>query len=272
MRERTHMSVVRIPTNFNIELDFVSPSFHRRLAAWLLDMVILLIYLFIAGRLMRSGAISGSDTDWVNRWAVSLLLMLPMFTYHFICEITMNGQSFGKKLMSMKVISETGGRPSISQFVIRWLIRTSDYALLIMVIMVPYAAAYGASIFWAFAGALALLAADIILVNSRKQQRLGDILAHTLLIDTRQKENITDTVFLEVSESYVPSFPQVMQLSDRDINALKSILDVARKRGDYNMAETASQKIKNHLRIDTTLSPFDFLEVLLKDYNYLSVN
>ena len=265
------MSVVRIPTNFNIDLDFVSPPFHRRLAAWLLDMVILLVYLFIAGQVMRSTS-TGSSEDWVNRWAISLMLMLPMFTYHVICEITMNGQSFGKKLMSMKVISETGGRPSISQFVIRWLIRTSDYALLIMVIMVPYAAAYGASIFWAFAGALALLAADIILVNSRKQQRLGDILAHTLLIDTRQKENIGDTVFLEVSESYVPSFPQVMQLSDRDINALKSILDMARKRGDYNMAETASQKIRNHLRIDTTLSPFDFLEVLLKDYNYLSAN
>jgi len=263
------MSVVRIPTNFNIELDFVSPPFHRRLFAWLLDMAILLIYLLLAGRFMDAYWSSGAS---VNRWAMSLLLVLPMFIYHIVCELTMNGQSFGKKLMSIKVISETGGRPSISQFVIRWLIRTADYTLLIMVIMVPYAAVFGTSIFWAFAGSLCLLATDIILVNSRKQQRLGDILAHTLLIDTRHKEAITDTVFLEVSENYVPSFPQVMQLSDRDINALKGILDVARKRGDHNMAETASQKIKNHLRIDTTLPPFDFLEVLLKDYNFLSAN
>jgi hypothetical protein len=63
-----------------------------------------------------------------------------------------------------------------------------------------------------------------------------------------------------------------MQLSDRDINSLKGILDTAKKRGDYNLAEMASNKIRNHLNIQTPLSPFDFLEVLLKDYNYLSAN
>jgi hypothetical protein len=72
-----------------------------------------------------------------------------------------------------------------------------------------------------------------------------------------------------VENTYVPSFPQVMQLSDRDINALKGILDSAKKRHDYNLAEMASNKIKTHLKIETPLSPFDFLEVLLKDYNYL---
>ena len=120
--------------------------------------------------------------------------------------------------------------------------------------------------------AMGLLITDVILANTRKQQRLGDILAHTLLINTRQSESINDTIFLEISDKYVPSFPQVMQLSDRDINSLKGILDTARRRGDYNLAEMASEKIKNHLKIQTTLSAFDFLEVLLKDYNYLSSN
>ena len=69
-----------------------------------------------------------------------------------------------------------------------------------------------------------------------------------------------------------PLSPQVMQLSDRDMNSLKSILDTARKREDYNLAEMASEKIKNHLQIQTTLPAFEFLEVLLKDYNYLSTN
>ena len=61
-----------------------------------------------------------------------------------------------------------------------------------------------------------------------------------------------------------------MQLSDRDINALKSILDTAKKRHDFDLAAQASEKIKNHLKIENSLSPFDFLEILLKDYNYLS--
>ena len=67
-------------------------------------------------------------------------------------------------------------------------------------------------------------------------------------------------------------FPQIMQLSDRDINSLKGIIDTARKHKDHNMAFMAAEKIKAHLKIDTYLEPEEFLEVLLKDYNYLSAN
>ena len=38
-----------------------------------------------------------------------------------------------------------------------------------------------------------------------------------------------------------------------------------------DLAHTAAEKVKTHLNIETGMSPFDFLEVLLKDYNYLSV-
>jgi len=90
------------------------------------------------------------------------------------------------------------------------------------------------------------------------------------LIKTNARASIEDTVFQEVADTYQPTFPQIMQLSDKDINAIKSILEAARKKGDFNMAEAASNKIKTHLRIDSHVSPFEFLEMLLKDYNYLS--
>ena len=37
------------------------------------------------------------------------------------------------------------------------------------------------------------------------------------------------------------------------------------------MAEAAAYKIKTHLKIESAMPAFDFLDVLLKDYNYLSV-
>lgn len=141
-----------------------------------------------------------------------------------------------------------------------------------IVILIPYAQIFGPQVYWGIAAAVALLVADLILVNSKNHQRLGDILAHTVLINTRQKEKITDTVFLEVSEKYTPLFPQIMQLSDRDINALKGIIDTAKKQKDQTMASKAAEKIKTHLQIQTSLPPAEFLEVLLKDYNYLSAN
>jgi hypothetical protein len=124
----------------------------------------------------------------------------------------------------------------------------------------------------ALIGSVVLLITDVLLViTTRKSQRLGDILAKTILIRTSTKGSIKETVFQEVADSYVPSFPQIMQLSDKDINAIKSILETARKRNDHAMAAAASEKIKAHLKMDSAVEPFDFLDTLLKDYNYLSV-
>jgi uncharacterized RDD family membrane protein YckC len=266
----TGMSIIRVTTNFNIDLEFEAAPFHKRLFAWVLDTIVLIIYIIVAARFLNWFAKERGDE---TVWAVFMLLIIPYLTYHLVCEIMMNGQSIGKRIMRIRVVNENGGQPSIGQYVIRWLIRTSDYMVVVIILFAPIAARAGDfSFVWKVGIPLGLLFIDVILVNSKKQQRLGDLLAHTLVINTTKKESISDTVFLDVEHSYVPSFPQVMQLSDRDINALKGILDTAKKRHDYNLAEMASQKIKSHLKIDTPLSPYDFLETLLKDYNYLSAN
>jgi hypothetical protein len=61
-----------------------------------------------------------------------------------------------------------------------------------------------------------------------------------------------------------------MRLTDRDINTIKSILDIASRKGDYKLATSAADKIKYHLKIQSSLSPFDFIEKVLMDYNYIS--
>ena len=266
------MSIVRIATNFNIDIEFTAPPFYRRLFAWVFDLIIQIFYLIIAGKIID--AINNGNTDEHNLmgWALSMLILLPCALYHVILEATMNGQSIGKKIMGIKVVSENGGRPALGQLIIRWLIRTSDYSLFIIVLLIPFAAIFGAQVYWGIAGAIGLLIADLVLVNTKQQQRLGDILGHTVLINTKQKEKITDTVFLDVSDKYVPQYPQIMQLSDRDMNALKGIIDTARKHNDHNMAIMAAEKIKAHLKIESYLEPEDFLEILLKDYNALSAN
>ncbi len=62
-----------------------------------------------------------------------------------------------------------------------------------------------------------------------------------------------------------------MQLSDRDINAIKSIHETSRRKGDYNMAAQASDKIKSHLKIESSgYHHLTFWICCWKDYNYLS--
>jgi uncharacterized RDD family membrane protein YckC len=264
------MAAIKISTNFNIDLEFEAAPFHRRLLAWIFDIIVLIVYLVLAFKLLNYFA------AWLSpeaTLAFMMLMFLPCLTYNLFSEILMNGQSIGKRIMRLRVVNENGGSPSIGQFVIRWLIRTSDYMIFVILLYAPQATQNGDTNFiWKIGIPLSLLLADIFLVNSKKGQRLGDLLAHTLVISANKQSSINDTIFLEVADGYVPSFPQVMQLNDRDINSLKGILDTARKRHDYNFAEMAAEKVKSHLKISTTLSAFDFLEVLLKDYNYLSTN
>jgi uncharacterized RDD family membrane protein YckC len=267
------MSTIRIATNFNIDLEFPAAPFHRRFLAWVCDVVVIVFYEIILVQVAKGFFPSFDDTE-LSQFIFGLLFFVPLFCYHLFCEILMKGQSIGKKITGVRVVNENGGTPNISQYLIRWMIRTSDIMVVVIIGSSAEQAARGNTQYFVFiAAAFCLLVADVILVNSsKKRQRLGDIVAHTIMIRTKQEADIEQTIFQEIGADYKPSFPQVMQLSDRDINALKSILETAKKRGDYNMAEMASEKIKAHLHIQTSLSPFDFLEVLLKDYNYLSAN
>lgn len=270
------MAVLRVPTNFNIDLEFEIPEFYRRLFALLIDVLIEFFYYRIAIEILAAimrDMNTFEENASLNITAIAILLFLPILLYHVVFEITMNGQSIGKRIMRLRVVDENGGRPGISQFLIRWLLRISDvWIIAIMAILIssPYWFRDLESAFIILA-ALAFLITDIILiVSSKKGQRIGDILARTILIRINTASDIEDTVFQEVADDYIPVYPEIMKLGDKDINAIKSILDTARKKGDFNLAASAAEKIQNHLQIKTSLSPFDFLETALKDYNYLS--
>lgn len=267
------MAVIKVPTSFNLDVEFEVPEFYRRLIALLIDILIMYFYLRLAVELYSSIARGSNffdrDTQY-NLQALLIVLLLPVLVYHVVLEITMNGQSIGKKIMALRVVNENGGRASVSQFLIRWLLR--DIWFLFLFAVGLQGNFQGAESIFIIIAVLVFFVVEIVLVvSSKKGQRIGDILAHTILIRTNRQSSIEETVFQEVADSYTPSFPQIMKLSDRDINAIKSILETARKKGDMEMASAASEKIKTHLGIDSGMNPFEFLDILLKDYNYLSV-
>ena len=176
--------------------------------------------------------------------------------------------------MGLRVVNENGGKASISQYLIRWLLRLSDVWIVLIILLLASNPDFGYNLETTFLilGALVFLIIDIALVvTSAKGQRIGDMLAHTILIRTNAQTSIEETVFQEVADNYIPLYPQIMQLSDKDINAIKSIVNIAQRRGETKMVYTAAERIKTHLKIETTYPAFDFLQILLKDYNYLSV-
>ncbi len=270
------MPVISIPTSFNIDVEFELPGFGRRMLALLIDMALQFCYLLVAANILDKIENSNTwdfDDRGYNMWAIGLLLMVPVFIYHIVMEITTNGQSLGKKIMKLRVVNMNGGKASISQFIIRWLLRVSDLWMVMLIFLLMYVMAVGGNMETVMIVLLGFgfLFTDVILVaTTKKAQRVGDILANTILIKTSTRESLDNTVFREVEDNYVPMFPQVMRISDKDLNVVKTILDHSRKSSDYATARAAAEKIKNYLQIQSDMEPEDFLDRLLKDYNYLS--
>lgn len=270
------MPVISIPTSFNIDVSFEVPSFGRRMASLIIDIAVEMLYLYLAYWVLRKIAVdmnTYTEDGRYNYSALQLIIMVPFFLYHLIMEYTTNGQSVGKKIMGLRVVNENGGKASISQFLIRWLLRVSDLWFFILLILLATIGNNGWQGIFAFLLGFGFLIADIVLVaTSKKGQRIGDMLAHTILIRSNKKEDLANTIFREVREDYVPVFPQVMRINDRDLNVIKNLLDSARKTNNYESLRVAADRVKGYLKIESNMEPYQFLDKLLEDYNYLSVN
>lgn len=253
------MTVVKLDSGFNIEVEFAVAPFAKRLLAWFIDIGICWLLTKSLASLLKTG----SFFVWSSAWDLrGLLVSLPGLFYFFICEISMNGRSPGKLAMNLQVISEDGGQPGIGQYLIRWVFRLIDFPY-----WIPVACAMNVMPWWTFPLVFAGVAS---IMFTEKSQRLGDVVAGTLLIDLKKTVSWEDTVFAELSDSYKPKYPSVMQLSDRDINTLKSIIETVKKKNDHAIAARIAQRIQSKINIDTSDYPLDFLETLLLDYNYYS--
>jgi uncharacterized RDD family membrane protein YckC len=250
------MLIVKLDTGFNIEVEFPISPFHRRLFAWFIDVAVLLSYSFLGNKLMTLLF----NANWKEIQWLAVLFGLPILFYHLLLEIMNNGQSIGKKAMSIKVIALDGGQPSFSQYLIRWIFRLADFPVWVL-----GAIGQGELPWWC---SLFLFAGLGSVIMTQKSQRLGDLVAGTIIIDTKTRTSWQDTVFTELETGYQPRFPEVMRLSDKDINTLKSIIVTVQRKHDYDLSIRIAERIKSKLQIQSDQDSLDFLETLLKDYNY----
>lgn len=258
------MSQVAVSTPFNIQLEFEVAPFYRRMAAWFADIAVMLLYArgmkyFVREVLYSNGGYS-AGVDF-------LLVSMPLLFYHLVVEISFNGQSLGKRLMGIRVMSLEGGEPRLGQYLLRWVFRIWEWPLVFGTIAMDSYAIY----FQLFMVMLMGIGVVIAIAVSTRSQRLGDLAAGTTVVDLRSHYGLADTVFKEVEQvDYQPVFPEVMRLNDRDINAIQSVLKHARKTGSRETAERVTMRIKEILHLQTDMDEVDFLEQLLHDYNYLA--
>jgi hypothetical protein len=113
---------------------------------------------------------------------------------------------------------------------------------------------------------------DVISIAvTSKSQRLGDLAAGTVVVDTKYKMDIQETIYVEVdTAAYEPVYPQVLKLSDRDISGIRNLLSGKITKESENYMYRVAYRIEEVLQVKMNGDPEFFLQTLLKDYNYLT--
>jgi uncharacterized RDD family membrane protein YckC len=237
------MEKIRIETAQNIVIEHDIASVADRIASNLLDYLILSVYYFIIWAIFLSSIAMGG-LDYIM-WIVLFISIPPLF-YQLICEVFLEGQSFGMRAVRTRVIRLDGSQPTIGNYLLRWLLRPID-------------------IFTSYGG----VAVITMLING-KGQRLGDIAAGTTVIKMKKAVKLSDTILAQTQETYMPVFHQVEKLTDREIGIIVETLSVYKYQGKIMPVKIVAQKIQEVLNIQSTLQPVDFLKTIVKDYNHLT--
>jgi uncharacterized RDD family membrane protein YckC len=268
------MALFTVTTPFNIDLEFSLAAFYKRMFAWMIDLLIIFIYSYVMIFFVYKNilGIKGMGIQTENQLSTALgifTIYLPVLVYHLLFEIFMNGRSPGKLLLGIKVMNKEGASATLSQLLLRWILCLPNYFLIFIIFAYEPMALVGVMM---LLGVLAL--PDVISIAvSAKSQRLGDLAAGTVVVDTKYKMDIQETIYVEVETSgYQPLYPQVLKLTDRDINGIRNLLSGKINKETENYMYRVAYRIEEVLQVKMNGDPDFFLQTLLKDYNYLTQN
>ncbi|MEO6290325.1 MAG: RDD family protein, partial [Ginsengibacter sp.] len=122
------MPVIQIPTPFNIDLEFEIAEFHKRLFAYLIDFTLLILFFISMNYFYYGGFNTANGDELRSHVGIDILtISLPMLVYSLVSEVLLHGQTIGKKLLNIRVISLDGGEPQLSQYIVRWMFKAYEW-------------------------------------------------------------------------------------------------------------------------------------------------
>lgn len=242
------MQTINITTSQNIDIDYEIAGLGERIVARLIDYAIFILILIFGSIIL---GVSETVRESPARIVVLYIIYGSLYVfYDLVCEIFMNGQSIGKRVMKIKVISLDGSRPTISQFLLRWLFRIVDFTLTLD------------------------MCALITTAVTENNQRVGDIVAGTTLIRTSPRTKMSSIVFMPANDGYQPVFKEAGQLADRDIELIHEVINNYIKTGNNVVVYNMAARVKSYLAVipPEGMNDMLFLQTIIKDYSHISAH
>jgi uncharacterized RDD family membrane protein YckC len=242
---------IEITTTQNVTIEYELASMRERILAWLLDGVIIGFGYLLLYQLAQTIFGSFWDSGWSMFWGV--MMFLVYFLYHIFMEILNSGQSLGKMALNIRVVRLDGKDPEWSDVVMRSMLQLVDSLFCFGIIGI------------------------LLIKTTPKCQRLGDMAANTTVIKIHQsgwRFRLEDILNISTLNNYEPTYPQVRNLSERDMIFVKTVL--SRYNRYPNQAhEHVVEDLVTHLMplLGVKVRPLnrlEFLKTLLKDYIVLT--
>ena len=243
------MAQIDINTSQNVNLSFTVANLGERLLAFIIDTVIKVILGFILAYILfkflrLDNFIKGWDQFSIMGFYA--IISSPFILYPLIFESLMEGQTPGKKVFKIKVVKVDGFQASFSDYLIRWIFRLIDFG------------------FFFIPGLISMT------VN-KYNLRLGDIASGTAVISVKNDINISHTILEKIDSDYIPTFPQVISLTDNDVRIIKENFVKAKNGQDRQIITKLANKILETLKLnrdDIPLTESKFIDTIIKDYNF----
>lgn len=230
------MQKISVQTTQNVRIEYVLAGIGDRILAYLIDILVIFAYAMTLVFLFNMLSVEPPTT-------LVVLLALPAFMYHLLCETLLDGQSVGKRQMKIKVVKLDGSSPGLGAFLMRWILRLIDVNL--------------------FGGGIAVLCIAI----TTKDQRLGDLAAGTTVVKVKGQE--TTPVFA-VDDNYQPTYQEVTQLTDADIDTIQRVIKAHRDSGNTEPVRLTAEKLEETLGVQSDMRPLQFLFTVVRDYKHLT--
>lgn len=234
------MANTKIVTGQYVTLSQMPASLGDRVVARLIDYVILIAYGIVVGIIIYDMDLP--DNLSRNAFvAVILALYLPVLFYHPVMELLHHGQSVGKTVMHIKVVNEDGTSPTLSGYLLRFLLTPIDIEL----------------------GGLGLVS----IVLTKKSQRLGDLAAGTMVIKTKTPYVVLPD-YSYIVNGYEPTYTEAAELSLNQAELISRVLYYT-KADRYELINRLALKIQQTMGVvPQTGTQEQFLYTMLNDYSY----
>ena len=244
---------IDIRTTQNVTIEYELAGLRERALAFMLDTFLLMAAYFILFTMLTIVFSAGwlDDGGWVRVFV--FLPFLVFFLYNILFEIMNGGQTIGKRAMGIKVVRLDGKDPEWGDVVLRALLQLVDSLFSSGVV-----------------GAL-------LVKTTPKSQRLGDMAANTTVIkigNTRFQFTLHDILSISSLDNYQPLFPQVRNLTERDMIFIKNTISRYQQYPNdahHNVVEDLVTHLMPILDIEKRPpNRIEFLKTLLRDYVVLT--